>query len=182
MLGVSQVSQNWYIIHTISGHEKKIASSILEQAKKKSLDSKITEAIVPTEEVTEVRRGKKVSAQKKFLPGYLLIRMEMDDAAWHLIKDISKASKFLGTNGKPHPIKDEEAERIIKQMEEGAEGSKNILNFEPGESVKVIDGPFESFVGVVSDVDCEKSRLKVSVSIFGRATPVDLEFTQVEKI
>ena len=175
------MTHKWYIIHAISGHEAKVAKAILEQAKKKGLEDKIEDVVVPTETVSEVRRGKKVEVEKKFLPGYILVKADMDENTWHLIKSISKVTGFLGASGRPQPIADAEAKRIFKQMEEGSPVTQNALKFEIGESIKVIDGPFESFVGVVEDVDIEKTRLKVSVSIFGRSTPVELEYSQVEK-
>jgi transcription termination/antitermination protein NusG len=175
-------SSRWYIIHTISGHEKSVVKAIEDRVRKSGLETSVTRIVVPTEGVTEIRKGKKVSTERKFLPGYILICMVMNDEIWHLIKSTPKVSGFLGNGGKPQPISDSEAERIFKQMEEGSEISKKTLSFEVGESVKVIDGPFESFIGVVIDVETEKQRLKVSVSIFGRATPVDLSYTQVEKV
>lgn len=174
----------WYIVHTYSGFEKKVAQSIKEQAAQKGLTDKIEEVVVPTEEVVEVRRGKKVAAERKFFPGYVLVKMELSDPTWHLVKNVPKVTGFLGGGGKgkPQPISDAEAERIFQQVKEGVEHPRHTITFEVGESVKVIDGPFESFVGVVEGVDEEKERVKVSVSIFGRATPVELEFTQVEKV
>ena len=172
----------WYIVHVVSGNEKKVAKLIEEQARKKDLQDYIVKVVVPTEEVTEVRRNQKVNVEKKFLPGYILIQMKMNDDSWHFIKNIPKVTGFLGGGSKPSPVSDSEIQYIFKQMEEGSVVTKKALVFEIGESVKINDGPFESFVGVVSDVDEERSRLKVSVSIFGRATPVDLEFSQVEKV
>lgn len=176
------MSKNWYIIHVASGHEKSVSKAIKERAAKKNLQDSIEEIVVPTESVVEFRRGQKINAERKFLPGYILVKMEMNDNTWHMIKDISKVSKFLGSDGKPQPISSAEVDRIFKQMEEGLEVAKTTISFENGENVKVTEGPFESFIGVVIDVDNEKSRVKVSVSIFGRPTPVDLDFTQVEKL
>ena len=172
----------WYIVHVVSGHEKKVAKLIEEQARKKNLQDYISKVVVPTEEVVEVRRNQKVNVEKKFLPGYILINMEMNDDSWHFVRNVAKVTGFLGSGSKPSPVPESQIQAIFKQMEEGSVVTKNSLIFEVGESVKINDGPFESFLGVVSDVDEEKSRLKVSVSIFGRSTPVELEFSQVEKV
>lgn len=172
----------WYIIHAHSGFEKKVAQTIKEQAVQHTLTDQIKEVIVPVEEVVEMRRGKKVSAERKFFPGYVLVNMELNDETWHLVKNTPKVTGFLGGGGKPHPISDSEAENIFRQVKEGIDHPKNTISFEIGESVKVIDGPFDSFVGIVEEIDDEKSKVKVSVSIFGRATPVELEYTQVEKV
>lgn len=176
------MAYQWYIVHVVSGHEKKVAKAIEEQARKKNLQELIARVVVPTEEVVEVRRNQKVNVEKKFLPGYILINMEMNDDTWHFVRNIPKVTGFLGSASKPSPVSDAEVEVIFKQMEEGAIKPKNAIVFEVGESVKINDGPFESFIGLVSDVDEEKSRLKVSVTIFGRSTPVDLEYSQVEKV
>lgn len=175
------MAMRWYIIHAYSGFEKKVAQSIKEQAAQHNLTHMIQEVVVPTEEVVEVRRGKKMNAERKFFPGYVLIKMELTDETWHLVKTTQKVTGFLGGNGRPQPISDAEAESIFRQVREGIEHPKNSIVYEVGESVKVTEGPFESFVGVVEEVDSEKNRVKVAVSIFGRATPVELEFTQVEK-
>ncbi len=172
----------WYIVHVVSGHEKRVAKLIEEQARKKNLQDYIARVVVPTEEVVEVRRNQKVNVEKKFLPGYILINMEMNEDSWHFVRNIPKVTGFLGSATKPSPVSEKEVQSIFKQMEEGSVVTKNSLIFEVGDSVKINDGPFESFIGVVSDVDDEKSRLKVSVSIFGRSTPVELEFSQVEKV
>lgn len=172
----------WYIVHTLSGVEKKVAEAIKEQAELKGLSDHIEEVVVPSEDVVEVRKGKKVTAQRKFFPGYILVKMILNDNSWHLVKSVPKVSGFLGGQGKPQPLTEREVKNIMTQMEEGIQNPKHAVMFEIGESVKVIDGPFESFVGVVEDIDEEKARLKVSVSIFGRSTPVELEYTQVEKI
>lgn len=172
----------WYIVHAYSGFEKKVAQSIKDTAAQKGLTHLFEEIVVPTEEVVEVRRGKKVNAERKFFPGYVLVKMELNDASWHLVKNTQKVTGFLGGGGKPQPISDTEAEQIFKQMKEGTDSGKSSVVFEVGESVKVIDGPFESFIGTVEEVDEEKSKVKVSVSIFGRSTPVELEYTQVEKV
>lgn len=176
------MAMRWYIIHAYSGFEKKVAQSIKEQAAQHNLSAMIQEVVVPTEEVVEVRRGKKMNAERKFFPGYVLIKMELTDETWHLVKTTQKVTGFLGGSGKPQPISEAEAESIFRQVKEGIEHPKNSISYEVGESVKVTEGPFESFVGVVEEVDSEKNRLKVAVSIFGRPTPVELEFTQVEKV
>lgn len=174
----------WYIVHAHSGFEKKIAESIKEQAVQKGLTELIQEVVVPVEEVVEVRRGKKVAAERKFFPGYVMVKMELTDATWHMVKNTAKVTGFLGGGGKgrPVPITEKEAESIFAQVREGIDHPKSQISFEVGEQVKIVEGPFESFVGMVEGVDDEKSRVKVSVSIFGRATPVDLEYTQVEKV
>ena len=174
----------WYIVHAHSGFEKKVAATIKEQAVQKNLTALIEDVVVPVEEVTEVRRGKKVSAERKFFPGYVMVKMELTDATWHMVKNTAKVSGFLGHGGKgrPVPITDKEAEAIFTQVREGVAHPKSSISFEVGENVKIVDGPFESFVGIVEAVEEEKQRVKVSVSIFGRATPVDLEYSQVEKV
>ena len=176
------MASRWYVIHVYSGFEKKVASAIREQAEQKALADRFDEILVPTEEVVEVKRGAKVSSERKIFPGYVLIKMDLDDETWHLVKNTAKVTGFLGGRGKPLPISDAEAARIIHQMQEGVERPKPSITFEIGEQVRVSDGPFTSFNGVVEDVDEEKSRVKVAVSIFGRATPVELEYSQVEKV
>ncbi|MCK4946502.1 MAG: transcription termination/antitermination protein NusG [Alphaproteobacteria bacterium] len=173
----------WYVLHVYSGFEKKVASSIRETAAKRGLDQFIEEVMVPTEEVIMVRRGQKVNAERKFFPGYVLVKMDMNDDAWHLVKNTAKVTGFLGGGGsKPQPISETEAMRLLKQVQEGAESPRPGITFDIGEQVRVSDGPFNSFNGVVEEIDEDRSRLKVLVSIFGRATPVELEFTQVEKV
>lgn len=176
------MTARWYVVNVYSGSEKKVAESIREQAVLKKMDDRILEVLVPTEQVVEVRKGTKVNAEHKFFPGYILVKMEMSDDTWHVVKDTPRVSGFLGSRNKPQAISESEVKRIMEQIEEGIERPATQIYFEVGEQVRVTDGPFASFVGVVEEVDNEKSRLKVSVSIFGRYTPVDLEFTQVEKI
>ena len=176
------MAKNWYVLHVYSGFEKKVADAIKETAKKQGLSESIEEVLVPMEEVVEVRRGQKVNAERKFFPGYILIKMDMNDEAWHLVKNTPKVTGFLGGGGsKPLPISEKEAEHIMHQIQEGAERPRPTVSFDIGEQVRVCDGPFNSFNGVVEEVDEERSRLKVLVSIFGRSTPVELEYAQVEK-
>lgn len=172
----------WYVASVHSGFENKVAEEIREQADKKGLSYLIEEILVPKEDVFEMRRGVKVNKEKKFFPGYVLIKMFLTDDAWHLVRSISKVSGFLGAKERPSPMSQLEVNRILGQVQDRIERPRTTISFENGEKVRVCDGPFASFTGLVEEVDGEKSRLKVSVSIFGRATPVDLDFTQVEKI
>lgn len=176
------MAHRWYVIHVYSGFERKVAQSIQEQTIQKGLQDEIIEVMVPTEEVVEMRRGSKISTERKFFPGYVLVKMNMTDETWHLVKDTAKVTGFLGSRGKPSPISNSEAERLLHQIKEGVERPKPSVTFEIGEQVRVSDGPFASFNGNVEEVDEEKARLKVSVSIFGRSTPVELEYGQVEKV
>jgi len=171
----------WYSVSVLSNYEKKIAEAIHEAVAKEGLEDEITEVLVPTEEVIELRRGKKVTAERRFMPGYILIRMDMTERGYHLVNDINRVTGFLGQPGKPSPMRDREVASILNQVEEGAESPRSLITFEVGENVNVTDGPFEGFAGMVEDVDEGNSRLKVTVSIFGRATPVELEYTQVSK-
>jgi transcriptional antiterminator NusG len=178
----SKTTKRWYIVHAYTNFERKVAEAIRERAKSAGLEHLFEEIMVPTEEVVEVKRGRKIQAERKFLPGYVLVKMQMTDPAFLLIKNTPKVTGFLGSDNKPMPISDDEAMRILHQVKEGVERPKPSITFEIGEQVKVADGPFASFQGHVEEVDEERSRLKVAVSIFGRPTPVELEFGQVEKV
>lgn len=171
---------HWYVIHTYSGFENKIADFIMEQAAKKGLSDKVEQVLVPQENVVSVRNGAKVEQKRKFLPGYVLIKMEMNEDTWYLVNETPKVTGFLGGK-KPTPITEAEAMRILNQVQEGVEKPKAAVRYEVGETIRVVDGPFASFIGTVEEVDNEKQRLKVSVSVFGRATPVDLDCVQVKK-
>ena len=172
----------WYVIHVYSGFERKVAQSIEEQVRLAGMGDRIEQVLVPTEEVVEVRRGAKVNAERKFFPGYVLVKMAMSDETWHLVKNTPKVTGFLGGRGRPTPISEAEAMRIMHQVQEGIERPKPSVTFEVGEQVRVSDGPFTSFSGLVEEVDEARARLKVAVSIFGRSTPVELEYSQVEKM
>jgi transcription termination/antitermination protein NusG len=176
------MAKRWYIVHAYSNFEKKVADSIKEQAVIKGLGDLFEQVLVPTEEVVETRRGRKVTSERRFFPGYVLVKMDMTDEAYHLIKNTPKVTGFLGSDNKPIPISEAEAGRILTQVQEGVERPRPSITFEIGEQVRVADGPFASFNGLVEEVDEERSRLKVAVSIFGRPTPVELEFGQVEKV
>jgi transcription termination/antitermination protein NusG len=176
------MTKRWYIVHAYSNFEKKVADAIRERAAAAGLEDCFEEIVVPMEEVVEVRRGRKVSTERKFFPGYVLVKMDMNDRAFLLIKNTPKVTGFLGADNKPQPISETEAQRILNQVKEGVDRPKPSISFEIGEQVRVADGPFASFNGHVEEVDEERARLKVAVSIFGRATPVELEYGQVEKI
>ena len=174
---------DWYILQVFSGSEKKVLDNILAQATKKGHRDKIEKWLIPSEDVIEMKRGKKINSERKFFPGYLILRMSMTDDIWHIVKGVPKVSGFLGgKKGEPSPVSQREIDKIINQVKEGLEKPKPSVSFEVGEQVRVSDGPFTSFNGVVEEVDEEKARLKVAVSIFGRSTPVELEYSQVEKV
>ncbi len=176
------MAKRWYSVSVLSNFEKKVAEQIKTAVAEAGLGDEIEEVLVPTEEVLEVRRGKKVTSERRFMPGYVLVRMEMSSQGYHLISSINRVTGFLGPQGKPMPMRDAEVNAILHRVEEGQDAPRNLIRFDIGEKVKVSDGPFEGFDGMVEDVDEGHSRLKVSVSIFGRATPVELEFTQVTKL
>ena len=176
------MTKRWYIVHAYSNFEKKVAESIKEQSVAKGLGDLFEAVLVPTEEVVEIRRGRKFKSERRFFPGYVLVKMELTDQAYHLIKNTPKVTGFLGSDNKPIPITDAEAARILNQVQEGIERPKTSISFEVGDQVRVADGPFASFNGLVEEVDEQRERLKVAVSIFGRPTPVELEYAQVEKI
>ena len=175
------MAMRWYIVHVYSGFERKVEQAIREQAQIKGLADRFEEVMVPSEEVVEMRRGQKVTSERKFFPGYVLVKVDLDDESWHLVKNTSKVTGFLGAGGRPVPITDAEADRIINQVKDGVERPKPLISFEIGEAVRVCDGPFASFNGLVEEVDEDRARVKVAVTIFGRATPVELEYAQVEK-
>lgn len=175
------MATKWYIVHTYSNFEKKVAEAIREKADTTGLGEDFEEVLVPTEEVVEMRRGRKINSERKFFPGYVLIKANLTDEAYHLVKDTPKVTGFLGSQNKPVPVSQREVDVILNQVQEGADRPKPTIMFEIGEQVRVMDGPFQSFSGTVEEVDEERARLKVEVSIFGRATPVELEYAQVEK-
>jgi transcriptional antiterminator NusG len=175
------MAKRWYSVSVLSNFEKKVAEQIRHSISDAGLEDEIEEVLVPTEEVIEIRRGKKVPTERRFMPGYVLVRMEMSDAGYHLINSINRVTGFLGPQGRPMPMRDAEVNSILNRVEEGQEAPRTLISFEVGEKVKVNDGPFEDFDGMVEEVDEDTQRLKVTVSIFGRATPVELEFTQVSK-
>ena len=175
------MAHRWYSVSVLSNFEKKIAEQIRTDVIAAGLEDEIEEVLVPTEEVIEIRRGKKVTAERRFMPGYVLIRMDMTDQGYHLVNSINRVTGFLGPQGRPMPMRDEEVNQILNRVQEGEESPRTLIHFEIGEKVKVTDGPFEDFDGMVEEVDDDNQRLKVTVSIFGRATPVELEYTQVTK-
>lgn len=176
------MSLRWYVVHVFSGSEKKVAEALKDQIEHKGMGELIKEVLVPTEEVIEVKKGVRVNAERKFFPGYILVQMDLNDDTWHFVKSQPRVSGFLGSKGKPIPITEKEAQQLLNQITEGIERPRASVIYEVGEQVRVCDGPFASFNGLVEDVDEDKSRLKVAVSIFGRSTPVDLEYSQVEKV
>lgn len=176
------MAMRWYVLHVYSGFENKVSEAIMDKAKQHGLEDRVEQILVPMEEVMEVRRGQKVAAERKFFPGYVLAKLDMNDEVWHLVKDTPKVTGFLGAGNKPSPITEKEANQLLKQIQEGVERPRPSILFDIGEAVKVAEGPFASFNGVVEDIDEEKGKIKVSVSIFGRATPVELDFNQVEKV
>ena len=176
------MTMRWYIVHAYSNFERKVAESIKERAASAGLSDMFEEVLVPMEEVVEMRRGRKITSERKFFPGYVLVKMDLNDHTYHLIKNTPKVTGFLGTDNKPIPISEAEAGRILQQVQEGVERPKPSVTFEIGEQVRVADGPFASFNGLVEEVDEERARVKVAVSIFGRPTPVELEYGQVEKL
>lgn len=176
------MAKRWYVLHVFSGSEKKVAQSIREQAAAHGLEDQIEDVMVPTENVVEVKRGVRVEGERKFFPGYILVKLELSDEAWQMVTSQPRVTGFLGGKGRPIPITDKEAERLIRQVSEGVERPRTTITFDIGEQVRVADGPFASFNGYVEEADDDKARLKVAVSIFGRSTPVELEYSQVEKI
>lgn len=176
------MAARWYVLHVYSGFETKVAEAIRDKALKQGIQDRIEDIKVPTEEVVEIKRGQKVNSERKVFPGYVLAKMDMSDQIWHLVKDTPKVTGFLGGGNKPVPISEKEAARLMTQLQEGIEKPRAAITFEIGEKVKVMEGPFATFEGMVEEIDEAKGRVKVSVSIFGRATPVELEFSQVEKV
>ncbi len=176
------MAKRWYIVHSYSNFEKKVADAIVDKAQTSGLEDAFEQVLVPTEKVIEMRRGRKVDAEKKFFPGYVLVKMDLTDETYHLIKNTPKVTGFLGADNKPMPISEAEAQRILNQVQEGIDRPKPSVSFEVGEQIRVADGPFATFNGLVEEIDEERARLKVTVSIFGRATPVELEYGQVEKV
>ena len=175
-------NKRWYVLHAYSGYEKKVADSILDQADKLGIKDQIEDISVPTQNIVEVKRGVRVNTERKIFPGYILIKMNLNDDTWHIIKTTPKLSGFLGNKGKPIPISNDEAKRISQQVVDGVDKARPAIMYDVGEQVKVIDGPFASFNGEIEQIDEEKARLRVAVSIFGRSTPVDLDYSQVEKV
>lgn len=179
---IMQSKARWYIVHAYSGSESRVAKVIQENAEKKGLSAYFEEILVPTEEVTEIKNGQKVNVDKKYLPGYVLIKMVMTDDTWYLVRNVPRVAGFLGANGKPTPISETEVKRIVDQLKASAETPRVAVDFEIGDQVKITDGAFASFSGFIEEIEDDKQKLKVSVMIFGRATPVELEYTQVEKV
>ena len=179
--GTGNMAKRWYSVSVLSNFEKKIAETIRQSVAEQALEDEIDEVMVPTEEVIEIRRGKKVTSERRFMPGYVLVHMEMSDRGYHLINSINRVTGFLGPQGRPMPMRDAEVNAILNRVQEGEESPRTLIHFEIGEKVKVNDGPFEDFDGMIEEVDEDNQRLKVAVSIFGRETPVELEFTQVTK-
>jgi len=176
------MTMRWYVVHAFSGFEKHVAKSLLEHIKRAGMEDKFGEILVPTEDVVEMRGGQKRTSERKFFPGYVLVQMEMGDDTWHLVKNVPKVTGFIGGSGsKPTPLSDKEADAIMRQVKEAVDSPRPKFSFQPGEVVRVVDGPFQDFNGTVEDVNYEKTKLKVAVSIFGRSTPVELDFSQVEK-
>jgi transcriptional antiterminator NusG len=176
------MAKRWYVVHAYSGYEQQVKRSLEERVSRKGMEEKFGEILVPTEEVVEMREGQKRKSERKFFPGYVLVQMEMDDDTWHLVQDVPKVLGFIGGTGdRPSPISEKEANAILQRVQEGVEKPRPKVLFEPGEMVRIIEGPFNDFNGVVEEVDYEKSKMRVSVLIFGRSTPVELEFGQVEK-
>ncbi|MHB8348032.1 MAG: transcription termination/antitermination protein NusG [Acidiferrobacterales bacterium] len=176
------MTMRWYVVHTFSGFEKQVQRSLKEHIKRAAMDEQFGEILVPTEEIVEMKSGEKRTSERKFFPGYVLVKMEMNDDTWHLVKNVPKVSGFIGGSGtKPTPITDKEAQSILQQVQEGVEKPRPKFSFAPGELVRIVDGPFMDFNGTVEDVNFEKNKLRVTVSIFGRLTPVELDFSQVEK-
>ncbi|MAH05417.1 MAG: transcription termination/antitermination protein NusG [Pseudomonadota bacterium] len=175
------MAARWYVVHVYSGFENRVKETVMEKAEKQGLSGAIHDILVPMEEVVEIKRGQRVNTERKFFPGYVLAKLDMSDEVWHLVKDTPKVTGFLGAGNKPTPVSNKEAERLLKQIQEGVDSPRPTVSYDIGEEVKVIDGPFASFNGLVEEVDEDKARLKVSVSIFGRSTPVELEYSQVEK-
>lgn len=176
------MAARWYVVHVYSGFENRVKETIIEKAEKQGLAEAIHEVLVPMEEVVEIKRGQRVNSERKFFPGYVLAKLDLSDEVWHLVKDTPKVTGFLGAGNKPTPVSNKEAERLIKQIQEGVDSPRPTVSYDIGEEVKVIDGPFASFNGLVEEIDEDKAKLKVSVSIFGRSTPVELEYAQVEKM
>lgn len=176
------MTMRWYVVHAYSGFEKQVKRSLEERIRREGLQERFGSILVPTEEVVEMRNGQKTMSERKFFPGYVLVQMEMDDITWHLVKDTPKVTGFVGGSaGRPHPISEKEAQAILQQIQEGVEKPRPKVSFEAGEMVRVTDGPFKDFNGMLEEVNYEKSKLRVSVMVFGRSTPVELDFGQVEK-